>query len=212
MLRNKADYCSQAKGNENYQSPANPTGRNNRGLTKSVSVSQFFPMASNYVGRNTAVAAGQISGSNQSLSDEARFWQVLGFSSIGHETRVAGGGRSGKGSDYSLFGFQGEGVLGINSFDGTPIQANFPEDVVDQDAGFRNPNAWIPKQQPSEERKPQVNPYFGQEHLQGFGCQSEYPNSCESNCEGSHNFAGSGSHGLGIHVASLTQSTFERGF
>lgn len=212
MLRNKADYRRNAKDSKSHQAPNHPTGFNDSCFVETITVSQKFPMASNDVRSNTAVAVGEISRSNQPLSDEARFWQVLGFSSTSAKARVTRWSRGCKSADNSFFGFQCQGVFGIDSSNCAPVQTGSSKNVVHQDFSLRDSNAGVPKQQPRKICKPEIYPNLGEEHLKGFSRNSKDSDARECNCESGHNFARTRSQSLGIHFASLTQSTSEGRF
>jgi hypothetical protein len=133
------------------------------------------------------------------------------FTLDGEEAGVSRWGWSSPSSHNSFVGFQGERVLGVYAFDGTPIQSGKSKDVVNNNFGFGNFDAWIPEKQPGEKAKPNVDPDVSQQNCDRFGGKRDSANGRKGHGQNGHDFARAGSQQLGIHTVSFTQSAVEVG-
>ena len=211
MLRNKSNCSSRAQNHEYNYAGSRPS-RDNQGLcTKLVFVSKLFPVASDYIGGNSAIAAGQISRSHQAVSNETAFRKMLGFTFVGEKSGVSRWSWSSPSTNDSTVSFQGQRVLGVDASYGTPVQSGKSKDVVDNNFGFGNSDAWIPEQQPGKKAKPNVDPDIYQQNGDWFGGKRKSANGRKSHGQNSHDFARAGSKHLGIHTVSFTQSAAEVG-
>ena len=211
MLKNKTNGRSRAQSHEYNYASGRPASHNEGFSTKLVFVPQLLPVASDYVSGNSTIATSQISRANQTVSNKAAFRKVFRFTLVGEEACVSRWGWSGPSSHNSFIGFQSERVLGVYAFDGTPIQSGKSKDVVNNNFGFGNFDAWIPEQQPGEKAKPNVDPDISQQDSNGFGSKGDSANGREGHGQNSHDFARAGSKQLGIHTVSFTQSAVEVG-
>ena len=211
MLKNKANGSSRAQSHEYNYATGRPASLNYGFSSKLVFVSKLFPVASDYVGGNSAITAGQISRSNQAVSNKAAFRKMFRLTLVGQEAGVSRWGWSSPSPHNSLFGFKGERVLGVYTLYGTPVQSGKPEYVVHNNFGFRNSDAWVPEQQPSKKAKPNVNPDFCQQNGNRFGSKRDSSNGRKDYGQNGHDFARAGSKKLGIHTVSFTQSAAEVG-
>jgi hypothetical protein len=205
MLKNKASHCNGTQAEKNNYSPKNPIGFNRRSLVELVEVSEFFPMTSDDVCRDTGIAAGQISRPNQTLADEATFGQVLGFGFVSHETRVPGWGWSAEGLNGSVLGFKSKRVFGIDSSNRGPVQFVGLENVVNNNPFVANFHTGVPKQQPSKIGEPYVYPRLCCKQEPRIYGQSGYSKKSKDESSTSHYATRSGIQGLSIHFPSLTQ-------
>lgn len=211
MLRNKAKNCSRTEKQKNGNASGRPSSNYYRFVSELVLVSELFPVASNNVGGNSAVATGQVSWADETFADETTFRKMFGFALVGKEARVSRRGWCSPSAHNSAVGFQGEGVLGVYALNGTPVQSGKSKDVVNNNFRFGNFNAWIPEQQPSEKSKPNVNPDLGQQNGERFGSKSKGTNGRKGHGQNGHNLARAGSKNLRIHSVSFTQSAPEVG-
>jgi hypothetical protein len=211
MLKNDSKGRCRAQSQKNNYASGCPASLNYGFSSQLVFVAKFFPVASDYVGGNSAITAGQISRSNQAVSYKAAFWKVFRLTLVGQEAGVSRWGWSSPSSHNSLFGFKGERVFSVDAPYGAPVQSGKPEYVVDNNFGFGNSDAWIPKKQPSKKAKPNVNPDFCQQNGDRFGSKRDSSNSRKDNGQNGHDFARAGLKQLGIHSVSFTQSAAEVG-
>ena len=211
MLTNKANCSSRTQSQKPNYASSRPSSDNQGLCTKLVSVPELFPVASDYVGGNSAITAGQISRAYQTVSDETAFGKMLRFTLVGQETGVSRRGWSSPRSNNATVSFQGKRVLGVDASDGTPVQSGKSKDVVDNNFGFRNSDAWVPEQQPSKKAKPNVDPDICKQNGDRFGSKRCSANSTKGHGQNGHDFARAGSKQLGIHTVSFTQSAAEVG-
>jgi hypothetical protein len=211
MLKSKASHCSRAQAGKNDYSPQNPFGLNGGFRAELVEVSEFFPVTSDHVSRNARIAAGQISRSNQTFSDEATFRQVLGFSFVGHEARVSGRGWGAEGLNGSVLGFQRQRVLGIDSSNRRPVQFVRGEDIVNNNSCVANFYTGVPKKQPSKISEPYVYPRLRCNQEPRIYGQSCYSKKSKDESGTSHYATRSGIQVLDFHFPSLTQLAGHRG-
>lgn len=204
MLRNKADYRSYREQSKDHKAPVDPFSLNEGFVVKFFPVTQMLELATDDVSSNTTITACEIPWSNQTFTNESAFRKMFAFGFTCHEAGVTRRRGSSKSSDRAFVGFYGQRVLGINSSDCAPIELGFSEDVINDDFALCNQHAWVPKQKPSKEGKPDVNPRFGQEQTKGFGCQSPESDSGEYECHNRHDAARSGVEKVGLHFSSLT--------
>jgi hypothetical protein len=211
MLKNKAKRSSCAQCQKYHYASSRPSSDNQGLCTKLVSVPELFPVASDYVGGNSAITAGQISRAYQTVSDETAFGKMFRFTLVGQESGVSRRGWSSPRSNNATVSFQGKRVLGVYASDGTPVQSGKSKDVVYNDFRFGNFDTWIPEQQPSEEAKPNVDPDSGNENWKRLSSKGNSANQGKGHGQYRHDFARSGSKKLGIHSLSFTQSANEVG-
>ena len=206
MLRNKSDYSSHAQNTKQSQSCEDPTGHNNRFGVELILVPKLLPVASNYIGSNTAVATGEISRSHHSVAYEAAFRKVFGFGLIRQKASISRWRRCSPGSNNFLFGFQRERVLGVYSADRAPVQGGSSKNIVNNDICLCHANTWVPKQQPSKVSKPNIDPNLGQQYDHGFRGEGSNSKDRKGHGQNRHDFARSRAKMLWIHPASFTQS------
>ena len=211
MLRNKANNGSSTQSQKYNYASDSPASEHFGFGSELVLVSKLFPVASYYVGGNSAITTSQISRSHEPVSNETTFRQMLRFALVGKKTRISGWGWSSPSTDGSTVRFQGQRVLGIDSLYGTPVQGGESKDVVNDNFRFGDLDTWIPKQQPGKIGKPNVDPDFGQQNAKRFGSQRNGTNYGKGYGQYRHNFARTGSKQLGIHTFSFTQSAVEVG-
>jgi hypothetical protein len=211
MLRNKSNNGSRTQNQKYNYASGNPSNNNYWFGPELVFVSQFFPVTSDYIGGNATVATGQISGSHQSLSDEATFRKVFRLALFGKEASISGWGWSSPSTNDATFRFQSQRILGIYTPYGTPVQSNHPKNVVNYYFRLGNSDAWVPEQQPGKEAKPNVYPDFCKNNADRFGGKRNSSSYRKGNSQNRHDFAGAGSKQLGIHTVSFTQSAAEAG-
>ncbi len=211
MLKSKASHCCDTQADKNSYSPKNPMGFNKRSIVELVEVSEFFPVTSDDVCRDTGIAAGQISGPNQTLAYEATFGQVLGFSFVSHKAGVSGWGWGAKGLNSSVFGFKRQSVLGVYSSNRGPVHFVRGEDVVNNNPFFANFHTGVPKQQPSKIGEPYVNPGLCCNQEPGIYGQSGYSKNSKDESSTGHYATRSGMQGFSVHFPSLTQLASHRG-
>lgn len=211
MLKSKASHCCDTQADKNSYSPKNPIGFNRRSLVELVEVSEFFPVTSDDVGRDTGIAAGQISWPNQTLADEATFGQVLGFGSVSHEAGVSGWGWGAEGLNGSVFGFKSQRVFGIDSRNRGPVQFVGLKNVVNNNSSFTNSHTGVPKQQPSKIGEPYVYPRLCCNQEPRIYGQGGYSKKSKDESSTRHYATGSGIQGLSVHFPSLTQLASHRG-
>ena len=211
MLRNKTNYSGRAQNQENGNTSRRPLSNNNRLFCKLVFVPQLFPVASNYVGGNSTVAASQISWSHQPVSNKAAFRKMLCLALVGKKACVSRWGWSSPGAHNSTVSFQSQRVFGIYATYRAPVQSGESKDVVYNDFRFGHLDTWIPKQQPGKKAKPNVNPYFGEQNRYRFGGKRNDSYGRKSYSQNRHDFARARSKQLGIHSVSFTQSAREVG-
>jgi len=211
MLNNKTKRSSCAQCQKYHYASSRPSSYNHGLCTKFVFVPQLFPVASDYVGGNAAIATCQISRAYQTVSNETTFGKMFRFTFVGEETGVSRRGWSSPRTNNAAISFQGKRVLGVYASDGTPVQSGKSKDVVDNNFGFGNSDAWIPEQQPSKKAKPNVDPDICQQNGDRFGGKRNSANSRKSHGQNGHDFARAGSKQLGIHTVSFPQSAAEVG-
>ena len=211
MLKSKASHCCDTQADKNSYSPKSPIGLNRSNIVELVEVSEFFPVTSDDVCRDTGIAAGQISGPNQTLADEATFGQVLGFGFVGHEAGVSGWSWGAEGLNGSVLGFKSQRKLGIDSNNRGPVQFVGLENVVNNNTFLANFHTGVPKQQPSKIGKPYVYPRLCCNQEPRIYGQSGYPKKSKDESGASHYATRSGIQGLSIHFPSLTQLASHRG-
>lgn len=211
MLKNKASHSSQAQGDKHSDSRNYPAGSNGSYIVELVQVSEFFPMTSNHIGCDSGIATGQVPRSNQTFSNKAAFGKVLGFGFVSHEAGVSGWSRGSKGLNGSVFGFESQRVLGVDSSNRGPVQFVCLEDVVNYNPFVANSHAGVPKKKPSKISKPDVNPRFGYNQEPGIYGQGGYSKESKNESGGRHDATRSGVKGLSIHFPSLTQLATHRG-
>lgn len=211
MLKNETSRRGSAQGKKyNYASEC--PSRDNHGLSfELVCIPKLFPVTSDYIGGNSAIATGQISRANQSVSNKAAFRKMFRFAFVGKKTGVSGRGWSSPSAHNLLSGFQGERVLGVNALDGTPVESGKSKDVVNDNFRSGNFYAWVPEKQPGEKAKPNVNPDFGQQNSDGFSGKRNSSNGSKNHSQYGHDFARAGSKPFGIHSVSFAQSAVEVG-
>ncbi len=206
MLRNKSNYSSYAQNAEQSQSCEDPTCHNNRFGVELILVPKLLPVASDYIGSNTAVATSQISWSHHSVAYEATFRKMFGFGLIRQKASVSRWRWCSPGSNNFLFGFQRERVLGVYSADRAPVQGGSSKNVVNNYIFLCHANTWIPKQQPSKVSEPNIDPNLGQQYDHGFRAEGSNSESRKGHGQNRHDFARSRAKMLWIHPASFTQS------
>ena len=211
MLKNKTNSRRRAQSHEYNYASGCPASHNEGFSSKFVFVPKFLPVASDYVSGNSAIAAGQISRANQAVSNKAALRKMFRFTLVGEEAGVSRWGWSSPSSHNSLFGFQGERVLGVDALYGTPVQSGKSKDVVNNNFGFGNSDARVPEQQPGEKAKPNVDPDICQQNGNWLGGKRDSANGRKGHGQNGHDFARTGSKQLGIHTVSFTQSAVEVG-
>ena len=211
MLKNKASHRNGTQADKNNYSPNNPFGFNRRSLVELVEVSEFFPMTSDDVCRDSGIAAGQISRPNQTLADEATFGQVLGFGFVSHEAGVSGWGWGAESLNGSFLGLKGQRVLCVDSSNRGPVQFVGLENVVNNNPFVANFHTGVPKQQPSKIGEPHVYPRLCCKQEPRIYGQSGYSKKSKDESGTSHYATRSGIQGLSIHFPSLTQLASHRG-
>lgn len=211
MLRNKANQSRYGQDAERKHSSQNPSSLNERICAQLVRVSEFFPVASDNVSGNAAITAGEISRPHKAISYEATFWKMLRLRFLCEEASVSRGGWGSPSTDDSSLSLQGKRVFGVNSSYRAPAQGGRSENVVDYNFRFAHSNTWIPEQQPGEITKPNVNPYFGEQHAGRLGGKGKDSNSRKGHSQHRHDFARARSNQLRLHVSSFTQSTPQGG-
>ena len=211
MLKNKASRCRDTQADKNNYSPQNPIGSNRRSIVELVEVSEFFPMTSDHVSRDTRIAAGQISGANQTFSNKATFGQVFGFGFVGHEARVSGWGWSTESLNGSFLGLKRQRVLCIDSRNRGPVQFVDGEDVVNNNSFFANFHTGVPKQQPRKISEPYVYPRLCCNQEPRIYRKSGYSKKSKNESSTGHYATRSGIQGLSVHFPSLTQLAGHRG-
>ena len=211
MLRNKANNSRGTQSQKyNYASDC-PASDNFRFGSELVLVPKLFPVTSDYVSGNSAIATGQISGSHEPVSNKTAFRKMFRFALVGKKTRISGWGWSSPSTDGSTVSFQGQRVLGVDALYGTPVQSGESKDVVNDNFRFGHFDTWIPEQQPGKIAKPKIDPDFGQQNAKRFGGQRNGANNGKGYGQYRHNFARTGAKHLGIHTFSFTQSAVEAG-
>ena len=211
MLRNKSNGSSRTQNQKYKYASDRPSSNSYRFGTELVFVSQLLPVTSNNVGGNSAVTTGQISWAHQAVSNETAFRQMLRFALVCKKSCVSRGGWCSPRTHYATFSFQSQRVLGVYSSDGTPVQIGNSKDVVDNDFRFGNFDTWIPKQQPGEKSKPNVDPDSAQQNWNGFGDKRNSSKNRKGYGQNGNDFARAGSKKLGIHPVSFTQTSMELG-
>ena len=211
MLKNKASHCCDTQADKNSYSPKNPIRFDRRIVVELVEVSEFFPVTSDDVCRDTGIATGQISGPNQTFADEATFGQVLGFGSVSHETRVSGWGWGAESLNGSVLGFEGQRIFGIDSSNRGPVQFVGLENVVYNNTFLANFHTGVPKQQPSKICKPYVYPRLCCNQEPRIYGQGGYSKKSKDETGTSNYATRSGVQGLSVHFPSLTQLASHRG-
>lgn len=211
MLESKTNQSRDRQYGKDNHTPINESAANFRSTLESVRVPKFFPVASNQKCCNSGVARGQVSGSNQPLTDEATLGQVLGLGPVGHEAGVPGGCRCCEGSNGSIMSFQAQRVFGVDSLYGRPANRVNSKDVVDNDTMFSYSNTWIPKQQPTDEGKPKIDPAFSQDQFPRLESKRDDSKASEENSSNGHYSSRSGVQGLTLHPISLTQPATPKG-
>ena len=211
MLRNKADNCSRTQNQKYNYASGRPASNNYRFGSQLVFISQLFPVGSNNVGSNSAIATGQISRSHQAVSNETTFRKVLGFALVGKETRISRWGWSSPSTNDSAVSFQGQRVFGVDALYGAPVQSGKSKDVVNDNFRFGNFDARIPKQQPGEKAEPKVDPDLGQQDANWFHGKRSSTDDRKDYRQNGYDFARAGSKQLGIHIFSFTQSETQVG-
>jgi len=211
MLRNKSNNGSGTQSQKYNYASDRPASEHFRFGSELVLVSKLFPVASYYIGGNSAIATGQISWSNEPVSNETAFRQMFRFALVGKKTRISGWGWSSPSTDGSTVRFQGQRVLGIDALYGTPVQSGKSKDVVNDNFRFGDLDTWIPKQQPGKIGKPNVDPDICQQNGNWFGGKRDSANGRKGHGQNGHDFARAGSKQLGIHIVSFTQSAVEVG-
>ena len=211
MLKSKASHCRDTQEDKNNYSPKNPIGFNRRIFIELVEVPEFFPVTSDDVCRDTGIAAGQISGPDQTLADEATFWQVLGFGFVSHEARVSGWGWGAESLNGAFLGLKGKRVLCVDSSNRGPVQFVGLENVVNNNSFVANFHTGVPKQQPSKIGEPYVYPRLCCNQEPGIYSQGGYSKKSKDESGTSHYATRSGIQGLSIHFPSLTQLASHRG-
>ena len=211
MLRNKPKQSSYSQNEKSYHPSKAPSSHDSGVFVELIAVPEFFPVAANYISGNAAIATGQITWSDHPVSNEAAFRQVLSLGPVSKKSSVSRWCRSSPRSNDSSWGFQGKRVLGVDSPNRTPVQSCSSKNVVNDNFGFTHSNAGVPKQQPGQITKPEVDPKLSQENRYGFRGQGKNSNSRKGYGRNSHDFARAGSKRLRIHSVSFTQSTLEGG-
>ena len=211
MLKNNANCSCRAQSHEYNYASGRPASYNHGLSTKLVFVPKLLPVASDYVGGNSAIAAGQISWANQTVSNKATFRKMFRFTLVCEKAGVSRWGWSSPSSHNSLFGFEGERVLGVDALYRTPVQSGKSKDVVNNNFGFENFDAWVPEQQPGKKAKPNIDPDICQQNGNWFGGKRDSANGRKGHGQNGHDFARAGSKHLGIHTVSFTQSAVEVG-
>lgn len=211
MLRNKAKNGSYTQNDKSHQAIQNPTSLDIRVFVELISVPKLFPVAANHISGNSTITTGQITRSDHPVSNEAAFWQMLSLGLVGKKPGVSRRRWCSPCSNDSRLSFQGERVLGVDSFNRTPVQSCGSKNVVNDNFRFTYSNAGVPKQQPGQIAKPEVDPKLSQENRNGFRGKSKNSNNRKSYCHNSHDFAGAGAKRLRIHSVSFTQSSLEGG-
>lgn len=211
MLPNKSDNRGQAEGYQQKVPMVQNLNDDLGLLVERARVSESFPVSANNQSRNTGITRGQISGSNQTLTDVTAFGQMFGFGSTGHESCVSGWSWCCPSSYGSSLGFQAQGVLGIDSRDGAPIESCLFENVVDYHSRIRDTNAGVPKQQPGQISKPKIDPTLQEQDTSRFCCQGNEAKDGEGNSDNSHDSTRPGVQSGGIHPDSLTQNSCPEG-
>ncbi len=211
MLRNKPKQSSYSQNEKSYHSSKAPSSHDSGVFVELIAVPEFFPVAANYISGNSTITTGQITWSDHPVSNEAAFWQMLSLGLVGKKPGVSRRRWSSPRSNDSRLSFQGERVLGVDSPNRTPVQSCGSKNVVNDNLRFTHSNAGVPKQQPGQISKPEVDPKLSQENRYGFRGQGKNSNSRKGYGHNSHDFAGAGSKRLRIHSVSFTQSTLEGG-
>ena len=211
MLRNKANDSSRTQNQKYNYASGRPASNNYRFGSQLVFISQLFPVASNNVGSNSAITAGQITWAHQAVSNETTFRKVLGFALVGKKSSVSRWSWSSPSANNSAISFQGQRVFGVDALYGAPVQSGKSKDVVNDNFRFGNSDAWVPKQQPSEKTKPKVDPDLGKQDANRFDGKRSSANDRKDYRQNGHDFARAGSKQLGIHIFSFTQSETQVG-
>lgn len=211
MLKSKTDYSGNAQGNQSDNSPEHPASLNLGDSIQFSPVAKGFPVASDQKCCNSGITGSEVAGSNQTLANEATFGQVLSLSPVGHESGISGGCGCCEGSDDSAVSFQAERVFGVDSLYSRPINSAGSKNVVNDDTSIADLDARVPKQQPSQISKPDVNPGLGQNQAPGLCCQSNNSKQSKENSGGGHDASGSGVQGVTLHAISLTQPATPKG-
>ena len=211
MLGNKSNHSSCAQNQKYNGANDRPSSNNFRFAAKLIFITELLPVKANYVGGDTAVATGQISWSDKAVSNKAAFGKMFGFALVGKKSRVPRGCWCSPSPHNATVSFQSQRVLSIYTPYGTPVQSGKSKDVVYNDFSFGNFDAWIPKQQPGEIAKPDVNPDFGQHNGNRFGGKRNNTNDGKGHGQNRDDFARAGSKQLRIHSVSFTQSAAEVG-
>lgn len=211
MLKSKADYSGNAQGKQSDNSPENPSSLNLGDSIELTSVAKGFPVASDQKCCNSGITGSEVAGSNQSLTDEATLRQMLSLSPVSHEAGVSGGCGCCEGSDDSAISFQSERVFGVDSLYSRPVDSAGSKNIVDNNTGLTDLDTRVPKQQPSQIGKPEVNPGFGQNQAPGLCCQSNNSEQSEENSGRGHDSSRSGVQGVTLHPISLTQPATPKG-
>jgi len=211
VLRNKTKQGSYTQNDKSYQSSHNPSSYDSGVFVKVTGVPELFPVAANYISGNTAIATSQITWSHHPVSDKTAFRQMLSLGPVGQKSSVSRWCWSSPSSNDSIWSFQGERVLGVDSPNRTPVQSCGSKNVVNHNFRFTHSNAGVPKQQPGQIAKPEVDPKFSQQYRHWFGGQGKNSNGRKGYCHNSHDFARTGSKLLRIHAFSFTHSAPEGG-
>lgn len=211
MLANKSDNGGHAQRSENPNSPKNNALGNLNLIVKPSAVSKKLPVSSDDNCCNSGITGGQISRSDQALTDVATLGEMFGLSSVGHEGCVSGGCGCSPSPDDSFGGFQSERVLGVDSRNRTPVQFGLPKNVVDGDSTLGHSNAGIPKQQPGNVSEPNVDPRLQENDVKGLCCQSNNSEKREQHSSDGHDSARARVQGSGFHAISLAQKTKPEG-
>ena len=211
MLKNKAECGCYSQSQKYQRASGGPLSFNYGFRNELISVSQFLPLTSDYVGGNSTITAGQIARANQTLPNKATLRKMGGFAPVSQKSRIPRRGWGSPSANNALISFQGQRVLGIYSSYCAPVESGKSENVVNYDFGFGDFDAWIPKQQPGEETKPNVDPDFGQQNSNGLGRKRDSAKGRKGHGQNSHDFSGAGPKSLGIHTISFTQSAAKVG-
>lgn len=211
MLRNKTNQGSYPQDNKGNNSGSSPSRMDLRLGEQLVFVPELLPVAANDVCGDAAITAGQIPWSHEAIADETAFGEMFSFAFVCEESRVSRGGWGSPSSNNLILSLQREGVFCINTSNRTPVQSRDPKDVVNYNFRFGYSNAGIPKQQPREKTKPNVNPNLGEKNCNWLSGKSKDSKCRKSHGHNCHDLARAGSKKLRIHTISFTQSAPEVG-
>lgn len=205
LLKSKSKNGCHAQENK-YNYPRRHQANFNRSLfVELVQISKALPILADDVSGHTAIAASQVSGSDQTLADEATFGKMFRLALVSHKAGVSRRGWSGPSSENPSFSFERKRVFCVDATNRAPVQTDCSENIVDDNVRIRNSNAGIPKHQPGAVSKPDVDPNFCEEQSHRLRSQGDNSNCGEHRCQNSHHFARTRTQQLGIHTASLTQ-------